>query len=402
MRGLSNNLRVAQYFEVAAGEICLISSPMQGRDAKSQKGRLQMLEGIRSTVSRLAPIDIRANIRRGGSLALPLAIAVVLLGGIAPAVSLAAVSNPIKPMLDKPCDDIAHNPYAFFGAKVLPPHAVNAVFGSTQKEVDARFAATIEANFNQASAEHTIEHLSDRELTDLASMYQSKAGTGNSRLLSILAARLSDQALLRVASAFGKDAVRQAVLLNAAPAVKASVLAKFEAVTPMQMPLPPPGPPSTNWTNTLREIYLDYRTSPALNLSTAESLSATSLYTAGAVYGAWQAGWAIGTGLNSLIETYDPSLGDAIGGTVAGMLNAGQQAAYQLGQGHFQSAFDSLFDYPITNSSNPSGPNGLTDPMVQYYQEYGPPAGDSGYWGGGGGGGCDGGDPTQPDSPDDN
>jgi hypothetical protein len=258
--------------------------------------------------------------------------------------------------------------------------------------VQQHFAQVIEANFNSVSAERTIQRLSDRELASLAANYQAQAGYGNTRLLTILASRLSDQSLLRVASVFGKSAVEQAVVKNSSSAVKASFLEKESAIIPLvahpMMPkLPPPAPPTTNWTNTINQIYLDYRTSPTLNMGTAESISASGLYTLGAVYGAWQVGTQIGNGISYLIENYDPSLSDAIGGTVANMIDAGNQAASELEQGHFQSSFDALFGFPISNSSDPSGPDGLTDPMLDYYDTYGPPTDDPGY--GGGDGGCD-------------
>ncbi len=91
--------------------------------------------------------------------------------------------------------------------------------------------------------------------------------------------------------------------------------------------------------------------------------------------------------MNYLIQTYDPSPGDAIGGTIAGMLNAASQSYDDLPMGQYQSSFDNLFGLPISDSTNPDGPDGLTDPMVMYYQTYGFP---SGYGGGGDGSGvCD-------------
>lgn len=87
------------------------------------------------------------------------------------------------------------------------------------------------------------------------------------------------------------------------------------------MRMPPPPPPSAGCTATLNEIYLDYRTSPVLNMTVGESLTATALYTLGAVYGAWKFGTAIGNGVSNLITNYDPSLSDTIGGTVANMIN---------------------------------------------------------------------------------
>lgn len=326
---------------------------------------------------------------------LSFAIAVVALGCAIPGVSIASTTG-VKPLLLPPTCDVvrAHVSYADLGPMVAPPSVIAPIFGRTQTEVDQHFTAVIESNFDSIGAERVLNQLTDSELAGLAARYKVKAGTNGTKLLAIFASRLSDRALLRVASAFGTDAVVQAVNAHASPAVKASFLAKVAMVTPlvltpMQAPgggiLPPPPPPSTNWTNTLQDIYLDYRTSPTLELGVGESLSATAIYTVGAVAGAWEAGTQIGNGINYLITNYDPSLGDAIGGTVAGMINAGNTAATELEQGHLQNAFDSLFGLPISNSTDPSGPDNLTAPMVDYYDVYGPP--DAGY--DGGDGGCD-------------
>jgi hypothetical protein len=308
---------------------------------------------------------------------------------------MASTTTGIKPDLSPICTEGAIKANAFYaslGPKVAPPSTIAPIFGKTQAEVDQRFAGVIESNFDSVGAERVLNQLNDHELAGLAARYQAHAGTTNTKLLAIFASRLSDQALLRVASAFGRDAVTQAVSANASPAVKASFLAKVSVVTPLAATLapismqpvgvlPPPPPPSTNWTNTIQEIYLDYRTSPELNLSIGESLSATAIYTVSAVADAWAAGTAIGTGVSYLITNYDPSLSDAIGGTVANIINAGDTAATELEQGHLQNSFDSLFGLPISNSTNPSGPDNLTAPMVDYYDVVGPP--DAGYDGGG-------------------
>jgi hypothetical protein len=244
----------------------------------------------------------------------------------------------------------------------------------------------IESHFNNGVAENIIGRLSDKELSDLAQMYRARSATSNTRLLSIFAAKLSDQSLLRVASAFGVNAVKQAVIQHATPEVKSAFLAEAAFVMPLANPkmmrLPPPSPPSAGWANTIQDIYLDYRTS-SLGMGVAESLSATTIYVSTAMYGSWQFGTAIGYGVSSLITNYDPSLNDAIGGTVAGMMLQTQNSMTYLQQGQLQSSFDSLFGYPITTSGNISGPYDLTSPMNFYYQTYGMPGS-----GGGGGGGC--------------
>ena len=46
-------------------------------------------------------------------------------------------------------------------------------------------------------------------------------------------------------------------------------------------------------------------------------------------------------------------------------------ATGELQQGHYQSAFDDLFGFPLTWGSNPFGDWDLTLPMVDYYESSG-------------------------------
>jgi hypothetical protein len=344
-----------------------------------------------------------------------------------PSTLQAASVDVVKPAVANACNGIGSGGVGFNSIrytnsdpKITPPSSIVAQFGNTQEAISKNFAAVMEANFDNVSAEQILDRLSDEELASIAARYQISAGSSNTKLLSIFAAKLSDQALLRVASAFGTDAVKQAVIEKASPAVKASFLAKISEVVPLTVApamlpppgqgniggggpaeppagappssggitLPPPAPPSTDWSNTLEEIYLDYRTSPTLNMGVADSLSATSIYTYIAVQGSWDAGTYVGTGISNLITKYDPDLSDAIGGTIAGMVSNANQAMNELQTGQFQSAVDVLFGYPITNSTNPSGPDNLTAPMVYYYNVEGPPANDPGYSGSGGDQNC--------------
>lgn len=291
----------------------------------------------------------------------------------------------------------AHTSYTDLGPRIRAPFKVVPRFGATPQEIQRNFARIVESHFASGMAERIVDRLSDKELAGLAKAYRRSAGQQDQRLLKTFASRLSDKALLRVASAFGRTAVTNAVREYSSPAVKASFMANASAIVPLVgqsttspylraggpggrggLPLPPPKPSSTDWRNTLRDIYLDYRTDSVLELTAGEALSATVIYTATAVAGAWTAGYAVGTGLNHVIETYDPSLGDAIGGTVAGMLDQGKQAWTNLEEGHLESSFDALFGLPISDSTQPFGPYGMTAPMVDYYQWSGAPSGFNG------------------------
>lgn len=118
---------------------------------------------------------------------------------------------------------------------------------------------------------------------------------------------------------------------------------------------------------TLEDIYLEFRTAPVGGLSPASALSETLQFAGTRLSLSAATGWEIGTGINYLIETYDPSLGDAIGGTEAGMIDAARQAINEVQTGHYESAFDSLFGFPVTNSGDPFGDWGNSDPMMDYY-----------------------------------
>lgn len=282
--------------------------------------------------------------------------------------------------------------YTYLGPKIKAPYKAVARFGATPEEVNRKFAHVIESHFNSGMAERIVARLSDKELAGLAQMYHRSAGAGNARLLETFASRLSDKALLRVASAFGRISVTRAVQKYSSPAVKASFLAHASAIVPLAvgssllpdiraggsgggLPLPPPKPSTTDWRNTLQDIYLDYKTDPALDLTSGEALSATAMYTASAISVAWGAGTLVGDGFSYLITNYDPSLSDAIDGTIAGMLDAGQQSMTELEEGHLEASFDALFGLSISDSTQPYGPYGIADPMVMYYGTYGAPEG---------------------------
>jgi len=249
------------------------------------------------------------------------------------------------------------------------------------------FGDVIEANFAAASTEQLISRLSDKELAAIAKHYQRTRGTQDTPLLAIFAKRLSDKALLRVADAFDKTAVSAAVTKYSGSEVRASFAAQVSTVRPALLPGGPgegggggsggggsagggaAAAPTTDMT--LEEIYLDFRTAPVGSLSPASALSETTLFASQRVLPAAAAGTAIGTGINYLIENYDPSLGDAIGGTIAGSIGAAQAAITEVERGHYQSAYDALFGYPVTNTGGATvqfdADWNVAEPMQDYY-----------------------------------
>jgi hypothetical protein len=269
------------------------------------------------------------------------------------------------------------------------------VIGADEASVDKNFGDVIEANFAGASTEQIISRLSDKELAAIAKHYQRTRGTQDTPLLSIFAKHLSDKALLRVAGAFDKAAVSTAVTRYSGNAVRASFAAQVSAVRPALLPGPGEGggsggsggsggggstggggaaaAPTTDMT--LEEIYLDFRTAPVGSLSPASALSETTLFASQRVLPAAAAGTAIGTGINYLIENYDPSLGDAIGGTIAGSIGAAQAAITEVERGHYQSAYDALFGYPVTDTGGVTvqfdADWNVAEPMQEYYDDGG-------------------------------
>jgi len=270
-----------------------------------------------------------------------------------------------------------------------PTNASVTVIGADEKGVDANFGDVMEANFAAASTEQLISRLSDKELAAIARHYQRTRGMSDTPLLATFAKRLSDKALLRVAAAFDRKAVSAAVEKYSGSAVRASFTEHVSVVQPDLLPGGGEGgggggggstgggsggggaaaAPTTDMT--LEEIYLDFRTAPVGSLSPASAMSETALFASQRVLPAAAAGTAIGTGINYLIETYDPSLSDAIGGTIAGSIGAAQAAVTEVERGHYQSAYDALFGYPVTDYGGATvqfdADWNVAEPMQEYY-----------------------------------
>jgi hypothetical protein len=256
----------------------------------------------------------------------------------------------------------------------LPPDVVranavkpdNVVQGTTPEQIKARFASVIEGNFANGAAENIIRHLSDRELTDLAARYNENTEAARRPLLAIFATRLTDQSLVRVASAFGKSAVTNAVNTYSSAEMKAAALPQIASLPTKIQPMTAP---TTDMT--INEIYLEFRTAPVGSVGPASALSETAMFAASRISVAAWAGYAIGTQISNAIETYDPSLSDAIGGTVAGMVNQVQNAGSDIKEGQVEKALDDLFGNPVWNSGDYSGDYDVSYPMFDFEQAAG-------------------------------
>ncbi len=276
--------------------------------------------------------------------------------------------------------------------RVYNDRAVASKLGVTPAAIQKNFSSVIESNLANGPTEQIIALLSDKELAAIASKYQASVGARKTPLLKTFASRLSDVSLLRVASAFDRTAVQEAVNSYSSASVKSSFSSKASFVTPMM--LPPPGgddpggggsgggsggsggsgggaSPAPTTDMTLEDIYLEFRTAPVGSLSAPSALSETAIFAASRLVPAAAAGTAIGTGISYLIQNYDPSLDDAIGGTIAASLDNFQAAGSDIEQGHYESAYDDMFGYPLTNSFAPLGDWEVSSYMVDYYSSGG-------------------------------
>lgn len=179
----------------------------------------------------------------------------------------------------------------------------------------------------------------DRELTLLAQAYANACAvrTDHSpKLYELMALQFTPVQLGRLSRYFGFAPLYEAVIrsspqkgfdfqLNSDPSLIAPTPRQISYSGNRVLPInnagtPPLGPlgPYIGWADsTPYDIYLTFRTSPALGLlSVSSSLTATV-----AVYGiaanlAWGIGWHIGTPLGQFIQWVSPSLWDDIGGTI--------------------------------------------------------------------------------------
>lgn len=253
------------------------------------------------------------------------------------------------------------------------------VVGTTPAAIERNFIGVVTRNLANAGTASRIARLSDRELDGIARHAAQGAPVDRAALLKLFATRLDGASLVRVAHAFGRAPVEAAVRTYADPATRAAFAIGIAGLLPPPddgggggtTPYPSPSPPRPTVDMTLEEIYLEFRTAPVGSLSPAGALAETAQFAGMRLSAAGWAGTAIGTGISWLIQHYAPDLDNAIGATIATMIDNFWSATDEVQQGHYEAAFDDLFGWPVTWSSNPWGDWDISTPMVFYYQTSG-------------------------------
>lgn len=207
--------------------------------------------------------------------------------------------------------------------------------------IHRNFRRIIEQNFrirDSAGAMSVISSLSDRELHLLATNYLSAAtdGSGSSRLLEILAARLDEAALGRLSAHFGFNpvylaahAVSPTKAQQALPYLRRDMAEPSRAMGGMSIRSVYENPLDY----TLKEIYLNYRTAPIGSMSVSAAMYETAMYAGVRLTGAFGAGYTLGSFVQSTWASYSPQswmqfsdfLGsnvDAFVGNVQGILGS--------------------------------------------------------------------------------
>jgi hypothetical protein len=247
------------------------------------------------------------------------------------------------------------------------PDAAVQVIGRTPAEIDRNFIGVITRNFENGGTASRVARLSDRELAAIARHAKGGAASELARLLKVFATRLDAQSLARISSAFGRAPVEGAVRAYASPTVRADFERRVAGLMAGGEGGGGAGPAPT-LDMTLEEIYLEFRTAPVGSLTPAASLASTAMYAGTMPYGSYRGGEWVGSQIHALIQTYAPEVDDTIGGTIGQMIDNFWEATSEFQIGHFESAFDSLFGFPLTWSSDPSGDWDVSAPMLFYYQ----------------------------------
>ena len=247
------------------------------------------------------------------------------------------------------------------------------VIGTTPDAIERNFIGVVTRNLANAGTASRVARLSDRELDGIARHAAQGAPVDRAALLKLLATRLDGTSLVRVAHAFGRAPVEAAVRTYADPAARAAFALGIAGL----MPPPPDGNggggsyPRPNLNMTLEEIYLEFRTAPVGSLTPSAALAETAMYAGTWLYASYKVGQAVGNDLHQLILTYNPSLDVAIGATIGSMIENFLMSTDAVQQGHYEAAFDDLFGFSVTWSSDPFGDWDISTPMVEYYQSSG-------------------------------
>lgn len=136
--------------------------------------------------------------------------------------------------------------------------------------------------------------------------------------MPVAAVRCSDEALARLAGAFGSAAVYEAIALHAPrkrPAFERAVGGSLVAPPMNQQPFSP------NVEMTLKRIYEGFRLAPTGATSIPASLYQTATYAGRHLALAYGYGYAFGTAVAGLIEWASPALWHDLGGTINEIAN---------------------------------------------------------------------------------
>jgi hypothetical protein len=254
------------------------------------------------------------------------------------------------------------------------------VIGTTPEVIERNFVRVVTRNLDNAGTAGRIARLSDRELEGIARHAAQGTPVDRAALLKLFATRLDGASLVRVAHAFGRAPVEAAVRTYADPATRAAFAIGIAGLAPPPPeggggggtnPYPPPSPPRPTIDMTLEEIYLEFRTAPIGSLSPSASLAEMAMFAGRYLSPSLAAGAAVGTAISWLIQNYAPGVDNAIGATIATMIDNFWDATGEVQQGHYEAAFDDLFGFQVTWSSDPFGDWDISTPMVEYYQSSG-------------------------------
>lgn len=310
---------------------------------------------------------------------------VVLMAGALPVHAASArpqIQEGVRPMLMPHCDDgsngggidpediapAKHTPLKSLSSRTVS-HGASLAIGTDRASIEAKFATNIEANF-QRSPETLLSRLSDKEIAAIFRHYNQNKGLDGSPLMKTIASRVSAESLVRLRTIAGPAVVDNAVSSFAEVSVRANYTSQAVArpyvskVTTMSGPAP-------TIDMTLEEIYLEFRTAPVGSVGPAAAVAETGMFAGVYVGASWESGTVVGTQINNIITEYDPSLGDAIGGTLAGIVDSSRAAVDDVSKGHFQSAIDELFGYPVTDANEGAADYDVASPMVEYYGDGG-------------------------------
>lgn len=252
------------------------------------------------------------------------------------------------------------------------------VIGTTPEAIHRNFLGVVTQNLANAGTASRVARLSDRELAAIAQHAAQGTPAERAGLLKLFAQRLDGGSLVRIARAFGRAPTEAAVHAYAGRATRDAFDGQIAGIrsapddggggTGGTTSYPTPSPPRPTVDMTLEEIYLEYRTAPIGSLSPAGALAETAQFAGLRLTLAYGTGYWIGTQIRTLIQFFAPDLDDAIGATIGTMIDEFWAASSELEQGHFEAAFDELFGFPVTSSSDPSGDWDIAAPMVDYYQ----------------------------------